>query len=81
MTQAALLHTLCAAGGGLLMGAALARAVAPRDYFDCAGSMAAPWLVFFNWPLLPPHMQLPAAVTLGGAFVGYNFMRHSPWCQ
>jgi hypothetical protein len=63
------------------MGAALARAVAPRNYFDCTGSVLVPWLVVFNWPQLPPRLQLPAAVAIGGVFVGYNFMRHSPWCQ
>jgi hypothetical protein len=80
MAQSALLNMICAAGGGLLMGAAVARAVAPGNYFDCTGSVLVPWLICMNWPQ-QPQMQGPAAAVVCGAFVGYNFMRHTRWCD
>jgi hypothetical protein len=72
------LHLLYAAGGGALMGAALARAV-PRDYWDRNGALLL--VLLFKLPPMPHSMKLPAAVATAGAFVGYNCMRHTPWCQ
>jgi hypothetical protein len=79
MAQSAFTHVLSAAGG-VLMGAALAKAVAPQAYFDCHGSVAIPWLVVFNWPQIPLRVQTHVGVALGAVFVGYNFMRHSRFC-
>lgn len=66
---------------GVLMGAALAKAVAPREYFDCPGSMLVPWLLVVNWNQLSSHVQALAALAVCGTFVGYNFMRHSRFCE
>jgi len=72
---------VASAAGGLLLGAALAKAVAPHDYFSWPCSFFVPWALYVNRDSLPAHLKLPAAVAAGAVFIGYNFTRKSRFCD